>query len=79
MSQIFVHFRPSTETANVRCLNGSAHVSETFDINLVTCPLCLNPNTNVEFWYKNGQLKSFKQRGNISFNDEQLMRNRESK
>ncbi len=51
MSQV-IHFRPSNKTANVRCLNGSAHVSETFDINYVTCELCKDSNTNKKFWVR---------------------------
>ena len=60
MSNELVHFRPSTQTYNKRCLNGSAHVMSTDRIEFVTCPLCLNPKTNVEFWYENGMPRNFK-------------------
>ena len=45
-----IHFRPTNKTLNVRCLNGSAHTMDTYDINHVTCELCKDANTNKEFW-----------------------------
>lgn len=46
-----VHFLPLFPISrNVRCLNGSAHLHVTEDINKVTCELCKNPNTNKEFF-----------------------------
>ena len=49
---IIVHFRPFNDSGNVRCLNGDAHAIETTDINKVTCPKCLNPNTGKDFWHR---------------------------
>jgi hypothetical protein len=47
-----IHFRPSTKTGNVKCLNGSAHVKETFDIRDVTCPKCLDKtDEDQERWW----------------------------
>lgn len=54
MADNLIHFRPSDKTGNVRCLNGSAHVRQTFDINSVTCPLCKDIKTNSSFWFING-------------------------
>lgn len=62
MADELIHFQPSTQTLNVRCLNGSAHTKQTMDIKHVTCPLCLNPNTNTSFWFENGQPRNFKKR-----------------
>ena len=47
-----IHFRPFKDSYNVRCLNGSAHVNRTYDINRVTCTKCLNPNKNKKFWHE---------------------------
>lgn len=44
-----IHFQPLASNSNVRCLNGSAHVFTTRDINEVTCEQCLNPETAKEF------------------------------
>ena len=60
MSNEYIHYTPSNQTGNVRCLNGSAHAERTNDMRFVTCPLCLKPTTNVEFWFENGQLRNFK-------------------
>jgi len=47
-----IHFRPSFRTANVKCLNGWAHVKETFDIRDVTCPKCLDKtDKDQERWW----------------------------
>lgn len=45
-----VHFLPSSKDGNVRCLNGSLNLTKTYDITLVTCPLCLDSNTHLSFW-----------------------------
>ncbi len=53
-----IHFRPISYQGlipiggvyNVRCLNGSAHAKETFNITEVTCPLCRNPETSKNYW-----------------------------
>jgi hypothetical protein len=45
-----VHFKPSEYNSNVRCLNGSAHISRTLDINQVTCEKCLNESTYKDYW-----------------------------
>jgi len=47
---VVIHFNPFKDNYNVRCLNGNAHANKTTDINNVTCPLCLNPNTGKGFW-----------------------------
>jgi hypothetical protein len=52
-----IHFRPSEHTKNVRCLNGSAHVKFTYDIDVVTCPLCKDEKNHASFWFMNGQPK----------------------
>jgi hypothetical protein len=44
------HFLPIKNYSNVRCLNGSAHIKRSTDINDVTCPLCLNEETHKSFW-----------------------------
>jgi hypothetical protein len=44
------HYQPIQGYHNVKCLNGSAHISKTTDITKVTCPLCLTVNLNSEFW-----------------------------
>ena len=44
------HFQPIQNYMNVRCLNGSAHIKKTTDINKVTCPLCLDKETHKSFW-----------------------------
>jgi len=74
MNQDLIHFRPSSQTRNVRCLNGSAHVQTSSDINKVTCPLCKDSKTNAEFWISKGVY-----RFTMDDNDERLMRNRESR
>jgi hypothetical protein len=45
-----IHFTPFRDSFNVRCLNGSAHARRTEHMEFVTCLLCLNKNTNKEFW-----------------------------
>lgn len=45
-----IHFHPLPFNGNVRCLNGSAHVSYSYDIKDVTCPLCKDKNTARGFW-----------------------------
>ncbi len=53
-----IHFRPISYKGlipisgvyNVRCLNGSAHVRETFNITEVTCPLCKDKNHAKDYW-----------------------------
>lgn len=48
--KIAIHYLPSHENHNVRCLNGSAHIKRTHNINEVTCELCKNPETNKPYW-----------------------------
>ena len=45
-----IHFRPSENNKNVRCLNGSAYIRRTLDINKVTCAKCLDKKHNVNYW-----------------------------
>jgi hypothetical protein len=47
-----IHFRPSQKSNNVRCLNGSAHVQTSSDINKVTCTICRDSKSNTNFWYR---------------------------
>lgn len=56
MSNI-IHYRPSPKSNNVRCLNGSAHVQTSSDMNAVTCTECKNYHTNSNFWFNNGKNK----------------------
>lgn len=47
-----IHWQPSDKTANVRCLNGSAHVRQTTRKEDVTCAKCLDTNDKSQnkFW-----------------------------
>lgn len=45
-----VHFRPMKDNGNVRCLNGSAHINASYNIEDVTCEKCLNPDTHKNYW-----------------------------
>ena len=45
-----IHYQPINNYRNVRCLNGSAHIRRTTDINFVTCAKCLDKNTFKRFW-----------------------------
>lgn len=49
-SKDVVHFQPFRDNHNVKCLNGNFHAKRTFNINDVTCPKCLNPETGHNFW-----------------------------
>ena len=53
MSEL-IHFRPDPKNGNVGCLNGNAHARDTFDINLVTCPKCLDRDDNKYWWKEKG-------------------------
>lgn len=75
-----IHFCPSVDTYNVRCLNGSAHARRTENIKEVTCPLCLDKNTNSDFWfYKNGTPVNFKQNSYTKEQEEMMMSEEENK
>ena len=50
MEKELIHFQPFGDTFNVKCLNGSAHAHRTKFKEFVTCPLCLKPETNKDFW-----------------------------
>ena len=50
MANDLIHYTPFRDSFNVRCLNGSAHAKRTELFVFVTCPLCLDKNTNKEFW-----------------------------
>lgn len=52
MFTTIIHYRPLRDNGNVRCLNGSAHLHVSNTLKFVTCPLCLNSNTNKEYWTK---------------------------
>jgi len=45
-----VHFHPMDDNGNVRCLNGSAHIRATRDIEAVTCTKCKDKNHAKNFW-----------------------------
>ena len=55
-----IHYRPlPSVTLNVRCLNGSAHVLTSEDIESVTCPLCKDPlYAFSDFWADKFRLQS---------------------
>ena len=47
-----IHFKPSTKTDNVKCLNGSAHVHYSFRIEDVNCTKCLDEtDKDQEHWW----------------------------
>lgn len=52
----YIHYTPLPNSRNVRCLNGSAHIYGTSDLNGVTCPLCLDISTHREYWSEKREL-----------------------
>ena len=53
-----VHYLPSDDTANVACLNGSAHLRTSIDLNQVTCQKCLDNTKKGLTWFKNCNYKT---------------------
>lgn len=45
-----IHLRPCEANRNVQCLNGSAYTKQTFNIDEVTCEVCLDGEQGKKYW-----------------------------